>query len=165
LAPPAIVPGALLSTTAHQVLSTELTETTIRAAIRVAALNRVADELVPASIALLVEHTLNAGSLAHSKFAAAIALSVGLALGGFVLGVVTLARQAAPERRDAAEAPAIKVGPKANVTTEQGSTDAWSRTDKFEPPDFERYFPDDAEGAKLLTTLWLANDREERSDA
>ena len=41
---------------------------------------------------------------------------------------------------------------------------AWSRTDGYDPPDFDRFFPDDPEGGGRLEALWKAADRDRRSD-
>lgn len=41
---------------------------------------------------------------------------------------------------------------------------AWQRTDRYVPPDPNGFFPDDPEGGRRLDALFLAGDREQRSE-
>lgn len=41
---------------------------------------------------------------------------------------------------------------------------AWQSTNPIEPPDFDAFFPDDAEGGRKLDSLWLAADKDSRPD-
>jgi RNA polymerase sigma factor (sigma-70 family) len=52
--------------------------------------------------------------------------------------------------------------PAAPAAKDQKHTLAWQRTDRYEPPDFEAYFPDDPQGAVKLKALWEAKDRDTR---
>ena len=42
---------------------------------------------------------------------------------------------------------------------------AWRRTDRYEPPDFARFFPDDPEGGRALDQLWGDEGRDKRPAA
>jgi hypothetical protein len=41
---------------------------------------------------------------------------------------------------------------------------AWQSTNPIEPPDFDAFFPDDAEGGLKLDSFWLAADKDSRTD-
>ena len=104
-------------------------------------------------------------SLTQWKSASLIVLSVVLALGGMAAGAAALVPQPPGQNQTAASGGAAPTfQPKTKASDEQTPLYAWNRTDKYEPPDFEHFFPDDPEAAKQLAALWLATDREQRPD-
>jgi parallel beta-helix repeat protein len=46
-----------------------------------------------------------------------------------------------------------------------GTGYAWQGTDRYMPPDFEAFFPDDPDGSKELQSLWQSADKDRRPDA
>lgn len=57
-------------------------------------------------------------------------------------------------------------GDKSSRADKPGGTGyAWQATDRYIPPDFEGFFPDDPEGSKDLQSLWQSADKDQRSDA
>jgi RNA polymerase sigma factor (sigma-70 family) len=164
LAPTVFLPGGLLANSLQPVLPAALTEATLRCAIRGAALNGVSPGVVPARIAGLAERALKTLSLAPWKTVSLIVLSVGLVLGGLAAGKAVVASGTARQEKATSSVPAAKAEAAIPEPKNQSPTYSWSRTDKYEPPDFEGFFPDDPEGAKQLGDLWAAKDRDGRPD-
>ncbi len=71
-----------------------------------------------------------------------------------------------PTRQEKARSsdPTVKVQAAIQAPRDRSPTYSWNRTDRYEPPDFEGFFPDDPVGAKQLELLWLAKDRDQRPD-
>ena len=144
-----------------------LAETTVQAAIRFAAVKTTAAGLVSASVATLVEGVLRSMFLTKLKTAAWILLAVGVTWGGLVAGAGARPQQR-PEREPAAPTAVKSPPPPAQAALPRiapVASLAWRRTDVYEAPDFERFFPDDPEGGKALDALWAASDRDQRPDA
>ena len=82
----------------------------------------------------------------------AVKIVVGLTIGvGLVLfGAGVRARQSPGEKPPAPAAVDARPTAKAKPAPEY----AWRRTDRYEPPDFFGYFPDDPEGGRALDRLW-----------
>jgi C-terminal processing protease CtpA/Prc len=99
---------------------------------------------------------LKAMVLSSLRRAVLIPLVLVLALGGLAAGTGLLAEQApAP-----GPAPAASGVPPAPVAPADAL--AWRRTDRYEPPDFNRYFPDDPEGGLALDDLWEDKDKDKQ---
>jgi C-terminal processing protease CtpA/Prc len=91
-------------------------------------------------------------------------LSIGLAIGGLASGIAVLAPRKPQRDQTPTPGASAKPQPADKVSGEQPQSYAWSRIDKYESPDFERFFPDDPEGSQQLEALWRTKDREDRSD-
>jgi RNA polymerase sigma factor (sigma-70 family) len=84
-------------------------------------------------------------------------------VGAAVIGMMCTALAAAAVAWRLQERPQAAQGaPAAPAKKEQERTLAWRRVDRYEPPDFEAYFPDDPQGAAKLKALWEAKDRDAR---
>jgi RNA polymerase sigma factor (sigma-70 family) len=165
LAPTVILPGGLLSSATQPILPAALMRTTVRFAIDGSGFNALSARAVPASIAGLADGALRTLPLAPWKSASAIVLSVWLALGGLAAGMAMLEPQAPRQEKATSSVPTAKVQAATQAPKNQLTTYSWNRADRYEPPDFEAFFPDDLEGAKQLADLWLAKDRDQRPDA
>src|SRR5262249_26226924 len=106
---------------------------------------------VPASVAGIIRDVTRSMFLAHLG-SLSVKIIVGLTIGvGLVLvGAGVRARQAPGADPPAPAAADAKPAPRAEPAPEY----AWRRTDRYEPPDFSRYFPDDPEGGRALDRLW-----------
>ncbi len=148
-APGSVASGGVLADPARAAVPTALVEATVGAAIRWAATGAAS---ASAGVAALTREVLKSMTLGHlragsMKLMAGMAVAVGL----LATGAGSMARQ----RPGDAPAPAAKAEAKPAAPVD---TYAWRRTDRYEPPDFDRYFPDDPEGARALAAL-LKEDR------
>ena len=75
-------------------------------------------------------------TLAHLRRASCFLLAAATAFGGLAIVVASLARQA-PGPSAPASPPAAKV--QAEPAPKPAETLAWRRTDRYEPPDFDRF--------------------------
>lgn len=101
---------------------------------------------VPGPIVGVIRDVSRSMFLAHLG-SLTMKLAVGLAIGiGLVLiGASVRARPAPAEKPPA---------PAVTEARPAAPEFAWRRKDRYEPPDFARYFPDDPEGGKVLDRLW-----------
>ena len=111
----------------------------------------------PAAVATLAREVIRSMTLTHLGRASSWLLVAATALGGLATVGVSMARQAPGPTAPQAKAPA----PPASKPAE---TLSWRRTDRYEPPDFSRFFPNDPEGAARLRPLWDAADKDKRPD-
>ena len=155
LAPGAIVPGAARAQGTQAAVPGALAEAAVRAAIRPAA-----SGAIPATVAALTEGVLKAMFLTRLKTGILVTLTVGIALGGLATGVRLRAQQG-PEAKQAV-APPGKPEVKPPPPPDPVDSLAWRRTDRYEPPDLERFFPDDPEGGKRLDALWNDENKDKR---
>ena len=98
------------------------------------------------------------GSVLMKAFAG-IAIGIGL----FVYGSGIPVRQEPAGKPSTA--PSVRGEPKPVAPGEAASEYAWRRTDRYEPPDYARFFPDDPEGGKALDQLWKDEGRDKRPAA
>src|SRR5262249_2182649 len=90
-------------------------------------------------------------------------LAAAPAFGGLAIVGASLARQApGPSVPASSPPPAAKA--QAEPAAKPAEALAWRRTDRYEPPDFDRFFPDDPAGARRLKALWEAADKDKRPD-
>ena len=118
---------------------------------------------VPATILPIIQEV--GRSMIHSRLKVAMirsGLGLALVLGGAVAG--SLARQGPPTEAKPAPAPKPAARPDGPAQGTLFASPSWRRVDAYEPPDFERFFPDDPEGAKRLAALWAAPDKDARPD-
>ena len=128
-----------------------------------------------AAVAALTEGVLRSMFLTNLKTAASILLAIGVTLGCLAPARVRgsaearSAGQRPPGGQGRPSAPAQAPGDRTACRRESHPvgrrSHAWRRTDVYEAPDFERFFPDDPEGGTALDALWDAKDRDQRPDA
>jgi RNA polymerase sigma factor (sigma-70 family) len=116
----------------------------------------------PAVIALTRE-VLRSMTLIHWRWAWSLLLAPAAALAGLAAVGGPPTRQGPAPSPPAAASPTMEVAqaPKPQAPAE---TLSWRRVDRYEPPDFDRFFPDDPEGAARLKALWDAPDKDKRAD-
>ena len=161
-APRGIVPPERRDQAAHAIVPAALADATVRAAIRFAAVPAHDGGSIPATVAALTEGVLKSMILPSLKIAVLIPLFLVVALGGLAAGTGLLAQQT-PESKPAAD-PAVHREPRALPPASPATAQAWRRTDTYEPPDFDRFFPDDVEGGKALDALWNDKNKDKRPD-
>ncbi len=88
--------------------------------------------------------------------------TVGITIGTwlFLLGSGIAARQ--EPGSEALPAPAAPAAPKAAAPAEPLPAFAWRRTARYDPPDFEGFFPDDPDGGRALDALMADENRGRR---
>ena len=140
---------ATLADAARAAVPPALAESTIEAAARFLTAGPAS---VPASVAAIIQGVMRSMSLTRLK-TASVKLGVGTAMAMAVLatGAGSMAQQGSGVKPTTP--PKAEAKPAAPVDTY-----AWRRTDKYEPPDFERFFPDDPEGGKALDALVESGD-------
>jgi RNA polymerase sigma-70 factor (ECF subfamily) len=161
LAPGAVVVGAALGEATEAAV---LSNGTIQAALRGVRFKGTATAAVPATVAALTEGVLRAMILSKLRIAVLFTLSVGLALGGLAAGTRLRAQQATQKN---AAPPAARSTPSQDPAPRgeaQAAAYAWRRTDVYEAPDFNRFFPDDSDGGMKLDALWKSADKDEQLD-
>jgi RNA polymerase sigma factor (sigma-70 family) len=149
-----LAPGSAVGGMIRLPLPAGLAESATRAAMRLA-------PPTTAGIAGGVLKSLFLAQLRTVAMKASVGITIGIGL--FLLGSGTSARpQRAPQSQPA---PAAAVQPKATAPMGPAPTFAWRRTARFDPPDFEGYFPDDPDGGQALDTLMANEDRAQRPAA
>jgi RNA polymerase sigma factor (sigma-70 family) len=116
---------------------------------------------VPATVAGIARGVMRSTLLADLRvllMKATVGLVIGIGI--FFSGTGRPARQDHAEK--APPAPTAGGAPRATARGESAPTYAWRRTDRYEPPDFERFFPDDPEGGRALDQLWKDEGRDRR---
>ncbi len=150
-----LAPGATLAGPLRTALPTGLAESTIGASMRLAPAGA---GTVPAAVA---------GGVIRSMFLAQLGGTLMKAIFGIAIGIGLLVyRPGVPARQEPAKkprpAPAGAATPKAAASEEPLQEYAWRRRDRYEPPDFERFFPDDPRAGGELNMLAAAKDRDKR---
>jgi RNA polymerase sigma factor (sigma-70 family) len=143
LAPEGMLPPAKPAEGAQATVPAALAEATTRTAIRFAAVPAGGSGAIPAAVIALTEGVLSSMFLSSLRRAALLPLLLVLAMGGLAAGTglrTQQPRKPEPEKPLPAAVPA--------------PAQAWRRFDTYEPPDFDRFFPDDAEGGFALEALW-----------
>ncbi len=152
LAPALIGPGAAVDFSARPAVPAALVQSTIDAAMNAAA--------CPAVSSLALD-TMKSMLMTKLKTAAAIVLAAAVLLAGIAIGggragsqaPVPAAAQNQPQRSE----------PKKETPTAQQTQYSWQRTDRYEPPDFEKFFPKDSPDARDLTPLWESGELQKKS--
>jgi RNA polymerase sigma factor (sigma-70 family) len=152
--------GLALAQTAptHAALPAGLAETVTQTALRVAT--------VPARVAALTQGVLGSMFLSSLRTTVLIPLTIVVAFGGLATGVGVLVQQGPGPERKPVPPPREKSQSQPSLPEDRSATDAhaWRRTDEYEAPDFDRFFPDDPGGGKALDALWRASDKDDRPD-
>jgi RNA polymerase sigma factor (sigma-70 family) len=150
VAPACVLPPDALTLAAHATVPSALSDATIRAAIRFATTSAIGAGSVPTAVAALSEGVLKSMMFASLKWATLIPLVLLVAVGGLAAGT-SLFQQPAPLPEQAA---APRAQAQAPSPINRPAKRAWQLTANYEPPDFDLFFPDDAEGGKALDALW-----------
>ena len=179
LAPAVVPPGAAIAQVAQVPVPAALAETMVQAAIGFIAGKTAGTALASAAVTALTRGVLRSMLLTNLKTAASILLVIGVALRCLAAGAGPQANPKAQEppakvqvSKDVSPPPAQNAFPRAmvdvlmeEVAARKGlfAPQAWRRTDVYEAPDFERFFPDDRAGGTALDALWNAEDHDRRS--
>jgi RNA polymerase sigma factor (sigma-70 family) len=151
-----LAPGAAVTGPWHLSLPSGLAKAATDAALSLAPAGAV-----PATVAGIARGVMRSTFLADLR-ALSMKASIGIAIGiGLLLSGTGLTARHDPAEK-APPAPATGAAPKATARGESAPTYAWRRTDRYEPPDFERFFPDDPEGGRALDRLWKDDGRDNR---
>jgi RNA polymerase sigma factor (sigma-70 family) len=159
LAPGIVATSAALDEVASAALPAALVEATMLFAV-------VEGAAVAASVTALATGVLRSMFLSKLRLAAVFLLAAGVMVGG--LAAAGARAQPNPVRGPQAVPVARTEPAQARPMPPQiVPTDslAWRRSDVYEAPDFDRFFPNDPEGGRALDALWAAKDRNQRSDA
>jgi RNA polymerase sigma factor (sigma-70 family) len=160
-ATPAVVPATLAGAT-------------IRAAIKFVALPGADAGAVSATVAALAQGTRD--SMALSTLRSAVLTPLLLVLVVAVGGLAATTRlRTRPIARGPGPAPTVQPRPRSVVRIEPPAEPraitparapepalAWRRVDTYEPPDFDRFFPDDGRGGMELDALWTDPNKDKR---
>jgi RNA polymerase sigma factor (sigma-70 family) len=149
LAPASVVPPDALADPAHAVVPPALADATLRAAIQFAAGDAGS---IPPAVAALAQGVLKSMILSSLRTIALVPLILVLAVSGLAAGTGLLARQTPKPEAKPLRGSAVRGEPQTPPANQAKL--AWRRADRYEPPDFEQFFPDDAEGGKVLDALW-----------
>jgi hypothetical protein len=160
LAPGVVVLGAAIADPARGASAT-FTEAAVRIATRHAAPSAGS---ASATASVLAQQVLRS-MFWKSLRAASLKMAIGTAMAMAVLttGAGSLA-QPGPRGVPPTD-PAIQDEPKATPRTDGAASYAWRRADQYEPPNFERFFPDDPVGGTELDALWNDEKKDDRPDA
>ena len=143
LAPAMIGPGAAIDFSARTPVPPALVEQALDAAMNAAACP------VVSSLALA---TMKSMLVAKLKTAAAIVLAAAVLMAGIAIGGGRAVGQAPVAK--AAQNPPQRSELKNEAPAAQAAHFSWQRADRYDPPDFERFFPRDSLDAGDLTSLW-----------
>ena len=145
LAPAMIGPCAPLDVSAGSAVPAALAQSTIDAAV---------NATVSAGVSSLALATMKSMLLTNVKTS-----SIVLAAGILLAGVAT----AGHGRPDAeAHARLQRVEQKEETAAARPSPYAWQRTTRYDPPDFEAFFPKDSRDAADLTRLWESGELQKK---
>jgi RNA polymerase sigma factor (sigma-70 family) len=158
-----LAPEAALATLGPVTVPASLANATIGAAVRYATVGAAAAGAVPTAVVALTEGVSRSMLMTSLRTTFLFPLAVVTALGGLATGGVLLAQQRTEEKP--APVPTARSEPPAPAPKEQAASYAWRRTDTYEPPDFDRFFPDDPEGGKALDALWNDPNKDQRPNS
>jgi RNA polymerase sigma factor (sigma-70 family) len=117
------------------------------------AATRAAARLAPSTVTGIARGVMRSMFLAQLRIVAmkaTVGITIGISL--FLLGSGMAARQEPGPKPSPAPA-ASPAPPKAAASAEPAPTFAWRRTVRYDPPDFEGFFPDDPKGGEALDAL------------
>ena len=140
-----------------------LATSTVHAAIVVARIGPAAGiELISPTAANIASGLRGSMTLARLSLVTVALITVATMLTGLAIGR-GMPTQEPPADRPSTS-PLAQGPPTATLSEQSRPTRAWQRTDTYEPPNFERFFPDDPAAGVLLDQLMTTYEKDPRPD-